>query len=166
MEGDESGVLLDRKPGLAGEIFRRDEGARDVHRVPIGRARAVDQRFVDALATLRRDAAIAELEGTRKRVVARVCLVDDEGEALAEIAKRQIEGQLARQRLLDIKKMLRDGLERLVIEQRIDERRQRFRRRILLVGVEREPVIDAKLSERLRRSSPDARDPLWDRRRA
>ena len=101
------------------------------------------------LQDFRRDAAITELERARKRVIARIRFIDDEGEALANVAKRQCPGHLARQRLLDIKKMLRHGLERLVIEQRVGQGRQRLVRRILLVGVEGEPVIDAQIVERL-----------------
>ena len=87
-EGAEREVLLHGKPGLAGEVFAGDEELLAA-RAPFRRARRVDQRLVETLAGLRRDAAIAERARRRECVVGIVGLVDDEV-ARGERAERRL----------------------------------------------------------------------------
>ena len=68
-------VLLHRESGLAGQVFGRHEVARRGTvslrlRIPALAARAVDERLVQALAGLARDAAPAEFGGVREGIEA------------------------------------------------------------------------------------------------
>src|SRR6266550_2503875 len=62
-------VLLHGEPGLTGQVLAGDE-IFSALRAPLGGAGGVDDRFVDALARLRRDTAIAERAGHGKGVIA------------------------------------------------------------------------------------------------
>ena len=72
-ERGEREVLLDRESGLDGEVLAGHE----VIAAPLGAARGVDDRLVDTLACLGRDAAVAQRLGTREGVERIIGLVDD-----------------------------------------------------------------------------------------
>lgn len=61
-------ILLHTEAGLAGQVLTADEIPVAI-RAPRRRAGGIDDRFVDALARFRRDAAIAERPRPRERVI-------------------------------------------------------------------------------------------------
>ena len=133
-QGAEREVLLHGEPGLAGQVFARDEIFVAL-RAPFGRARRVDDRLVETFAGFRGDAAIAERTCRRKRVIGIVPLVDDEV-APRKPAERRPPGDLARHRLLDIEQLRDDRRQRAVGIEPVDQRTERVEIGILLVGVE------------------------------
>jgi hypothetical protein len=82
-------------------LARHEEVAAIGFRVPHPAAREVDDRLVEALAVLRRDAAVAERSRSRECVELAVGLVDDHGPQPRERRDAARECDLALDRLLD-----------------------------------------------------------------
>ena len=155
-------ILLHGQSRLTGQVLAGDE-AFFAARAPLGRAGCVDHRLVDALAGFRGDAAIAERPRDRERVVGIVGLVDDEI-APRQCAERRLAGDVARHRLFDVEQLLRDRPQRSVAIEPIDQRAQRSKIGILLVGVERDAVVIGQRGEFLADPGQAIRIVLRDRR--
>jgi hypothetical protein len=84
----------------------------------------------------------------RKRVVAIVGFVDDEGEVAAQVAERHIPRQLARQGLLDIEEALCQRRQSQVARQSAHQRLQTRNFGILLIGIESDVKVGYKTAQR------------------
>src|SRR5438067_13271159 len=95
-------ILLEREPGLRGEVFAAHE--RRLRLPAVRAARRVNQAFVEALAALARHAGVTHLPRARKRVVGSVRFVDDERLELRQRLELGGQRDLAWQRLLEIER--------------------------------------------------------------
>jgi hypothetical protein len=138
-------ILLHGKPGLTGQVLACDKVICAI-RAPFRGAGRVDDRFVDALAGFRGDAAIAKRARNRKRIVGIVGLVDDEA-AAGERTQGRSFCDVARHRLLDIEQLCRNRLQRVVAIEAINQRAQRGEIGILLVGIQRDAIIISQRDE-------------------
>src|SRR4029077_17123856 len=106
MKGDECIVLLYGEAGLTRQIFRADEEI-SARLVPRRGPRAVEKRFVEALALLRGHTAITEDFGARESVIAVVGFVDDECDRGGERPQIEVPRVIAGARLFDVEKPAR-----------------------------------------------------------
>lgn len=132
-------ILLQGEPRLAGQVFTGDKTFGPVH-IARDHPGRVHYRLVEALAGFRGYAAIAEPESRRPSVIGIVRLVDNEV-ATTESAERRPLGNIARQRLLDILQPARDGCERAVALQSVNQHFKGAQVGVLLVAVERDAVM-------------------------
>src|SRR5438132_7383604 len=97
-------VLLNAKSRLHGQILARQEIARRDAVIPLRTARRVEQRLVDSLAALARYSGVAGCARARKCVEGRVGFVDEKWLRLRKRRYVGVEGDRARQRLLQIQR--------------------------------------------------------------
>ena len=136
---DQGQVLLHRQAGLRRQVLAREEEADVVALgVPEPAARQVDDRLVEALAVLRRDAAVAEGAGAHEGIELAVGLVDDHRPKARQRRDAARERDLALDRLLDEERRGAELLQRRLGLHRAPQVDDRVDVLVLLVAVERD----------------------------
>ena len=155
---DQRQVLLHREARLRRQVLARQEvAAVAALGIPEPAARQVDERLVEALAVLRRDAAVAERAGAHEGVELAVGLVDDHRPIACQRRDAARERDLALDRLLDEERRRAELLQRRLGLHRAPQGDDRIDVLVLLVAVERDVQRPGDAVEHRRRSAPAAR---------
>ena len=156
-ERDQSEILLHADPGPGGEILARHEVARAPRlRIELRHPRGVEQRLVEALAVLAGDPGIAERQRRRERVELAVGLVDDERARAPELLDRARQRHRPLDRLLDEQDGIDQARQRRRLAHAPPQLGDAFDIVILLVAVERRPIVAGRAIEHRR----DAAEPI------
>ena len=134
-------VLLHRESRLHRQVFCRQEVAPRRRAVPERTSGRVEQRFVDTLATLARNAGVAERARRRKRVEGRVGLVDQQRLRARKLRYIRFQSQRTRQRLLQVQRRGNQAGERRRRAGLTPEFGDRRHVRELLIAVQRDGVL-------------------------
>ena len=135
-------VLLHAHPRQRGQVLRRHEiPLRACLRVELGDARGIEDRFVEALAVLAGDAAVAELQRRGERGELAVRLVDDERFQLGQRIDGLLQGRGALDRLLDEQRGGDQPFQRRRLAHAPPQLGDALDAVVLLVAVERCPVV-------------------------